>query len=537
MKTSNLKNLMYLFLFGLLVWSCEERIEMEYTPYEQPALKANDGSLVYEDVTSYPISGNISTTAPTFEYVGVYSLAIDEIAAPEGSVHSDSKFEIDEEDGTIVYDNENESLSEGVYSISVRVQNSGGVAVHDQVVDFNILAVPVDLSIDNSVVEAGIFATGVIATVTASDISGEGAITSISYSLADSSASGFTINSSTGEISKTVNAISGENKISVSVNTNLGAKIFTDVLTVTVGPPPTIEYFQQDGTTALTNVVLSPYTAYTTSAPTLTDMEGSGGWEAILPEALADYASEFSVDLDGKLSIAADAKLPLGTHVIGVKVTNAGDVSYNFTEQFTIEVEERWEAVDLFNDTFDDGSTGKIIPGNTLYPDYAGYTLEKAETDWSKAVITKSGKPTISGLRIQNPATNNHYLVRTIDVSAVKSMRISFVEVSGYNAAFLTVYTRGLYAGDSTSDLEGGTFNPANWNEVMAANDERWPTTSTWATRVGNTVSNVVVDRSAIAGNTLKLAWYIGSTTGQNGQYVIDGVNAQYTSAFPAEEE
>lgn len=534
---------MYLFLLGLLIWSCEERIVMEYTPYEQEVLVANDGSLVYEDVTSYPVGGIISSTAPEFEYEGVFSFAIDEIFAPEGSTFVSTKFEIDEENGTVLYDNANETLSEGVYSLSVRVQNTGGVAVHEEVVDFNILPVPVDLSIDNPTVEAGIFATGVIATVTASDTSGEGAITSISYALASGAPVGFTIDSSTGAISKTTDAVSGENKVGVTVSTNLGVKTFADILTVTVGPPPTIQYFQQDGTTALTNVILSPNTAYTTSAPTLTDMEGSGGWEAILPETLTDFSDSFSVDTEGKISIAAGAQLPLGTHTIGVEVTNAGDVSFGFEEQFTLEVEERWDPTPVFSEDFNNASTTPLSP-NAYNTALMSYPLNGSVVD---AVVVYTGSKDVYSMKVNQSGGQTDALIDVAQVLHLaipadwNKMRVKFNEAFGFGNNRLGWYSRTFSSSHSDAGLSSGTFD-AHWNVIMDATHAGWSPATLWGSLNGDeTLHKVPYQEVPLTpGETdIYLNWRLektGTATG-GAVFLYDSIVVEVAKAFPAEEE
>ncbi|MGB2127872.1 MAG: hypothetical protein ACPHXR_00205 [Flavicella sp.] len=538
MKAKVVKRLAYIFILGLIVSACEERIELDYQRYEQVILKGNDGSLIYQDVISYPLKDTIFSEAPSFEVSGVYGFAMDTILASGGSTYVPISFGIDKLTGVVYYNNQFGSLSDGVYDISIRMFNSNGIAVHDKAVRFSILPVPVTLNVDNAVVEAGVFEEGVVATVSAMDSSAENLINTITYSLQEAPL-GFSIDASTGAITKNTDAITGENKISVIATTNLGSKLFVDLLNVKVGLPPTLDLYQQDGETPLTAVTLSPYTAYTSSVPKLTDMEASGGWGIVLPSELSDYASLFSIDTQGSMSIEADANLPVGSHMIGFTATNSGGTSFTFSNKLQLNVEERWMTDNLFDDTFDDSKTGQIIPGNTVYPDYAGYAIGSGSGGWSKAVITKDNLPTIEGIRIVNPGLKDYYLVKTIDISSVKGLRVSFEEAFGYNDAFVgTTYTRGFYIGTNTTDLESGSFDISNWNVVMDNDDVRWPTRSAWATRIPSKVSNVLLDMTQISGDELKLMWFIGGgATSQNGQYIIDSCEAQYTTSFSAEEE
>jgi len=373
-----------------------------------------------------------------------------------------------------------------------------------------------------------------MATLSYTDESGAGEITSVIYSLVDSPV-GFSIDADSGEISKVSGASSGENKISVKATTNLGAVVYEDILTVIVGAEPTIVYVQQDGATPLSKATISPWTAYTTAAPILDGMTATS-YEIVLPETLVTGA--VTIDATGKISVAADQNLAIGDYLLGVIASNDAGKSFEFNDVFVLTVDTRWEMTDLFNDTFDDGLAGFIDPGNTMYPDFSGYSLGAGTNAWAKAVIAKAGRPTIEGIRVQNPGTNHHYLVRTIDITGVKAMKVSFGEQSGYNDKFIgETYSRGLYAGETTTDLEAGSFNPASWTNVMAPSDPRWPGTATWSSRVPNDINDISVDLSNIAGTTLKLAWYIGGDTAQNGQYAIDYCNAQVSVAFPAEEE
>ena len=529
MKIIKMKQLFYLVFAGILAFSCGED---EYNPYSPNPLVDNDGAISYVNMTTYPIVGEIISQAPEYTVEGAYKFSIHKVEAPSGSSFKSANFSVDNLTGVITYNNAGE-LSPGDYNVTVSVGHVNGLAVYDNAYVLSVSEVPAKGTIDNPVVDAGIFQTGVVATVSYTDTSGSGLITSVEYALVDAT-TGFSIGKDSGEISKSNPAASGPNNITVKITTNLGAIIEENICVINVGEAPTLEYVQADGTTPLTNATMSPWTAYTTAAPKLVGMIGTS-YDIILPAELVE--GTIVANADGTISVLADQNLAIGTHSLGVKVTNAGGNEVTFPGVFTLTVENRWEVADLFNDTFDDEQTGIISPENLLYPDYAGYTIGDDVTAWNKANLSKAGKPDVKGLRVQNPAVKEHYLVRNIDVTVVRALRVTFGEVFGYNDAFVSTYQRGLYSGESTTDLDGGTFNPANWSVVMADNDPRWPGSANWSTRVPNMVNNVDIDLSNISGNTLKLAWYIGSTnTSQNGQYVIDSVKAQYASPFTAEE-
>ncbi|PCI33211.1 MAG: hypothetical protein COB60_07955 [Flavobacteriaceae bacterium] len=528
MKIIKMKQLFYLVFAGILVFSCSED---EYTPYSPDPLADNDGAISYTNMTSYPIVGNIVSQEPEYTVDGAYKFGVHEVVAPNGSTFKLANFSIDNLTGVINYTNEGE-LSPGSYNVTVSVGHVNGLAVYDNAYVLTVSEVPVVVNIDKPAVDAGIFQTGVVAIVSYTDTSESGLITDVEYTLVDAP-SGFSINKNSGEISKSDAATSGKNSISVKITTNLGAITETNICIVTVGEAPTIEYVQTDGNTPLTNVTMSPWTAYTTAAPNLVGMIATS-YDIIFPSELVD--GSVVANADGTISVLADQNLAIGTHSLGVKVTNAGGNEVVFEDVFTITVENRWEAMDLFNDTFDDGSTGNIAPGNGIYPSYSGYTLG-GSSSWNKAVINKTGLPTIEGIRVQDPGTSDHYLVKSLDITGVKAMRISFSEQLGYNANFVDAHNRRLYVGESTTDLDNDSFDVSNWTEVMADNDPRWSGSSTWASRVPSFVNNIDIDLSAISGSTLKINWFLGTiSTAQKGQYIIDSCKAQYTAAFPAEE-
>ena len=118
---------------------------------------------------------------------------------------------------------------------------------------------------------------------------------------------------------------------------------------------------QQDGTTALTKAVVSPFTAYTTAAPVVDGMSPTQ-WEIVFPKSLVnsnpdvaagetaiDFSSSFSVEEpSGKVSVAADAGLPGGLHTLSLKATNATASEFTFEDVLTIEVESRWETTPIY---------------------------------------------------------------------------------------------------------------------------------------------------------------------------------------------
>ncbi len=533
MKKTNFLKLIVALVIGAACFSaCEERVPSLYTEYNPKPITADPGNLIYEGLISYPELTTISTDTPQVLVEGVYKFRLDTIIASEGASFNQSMFAIDSETGVVTYDNKNGDITMGLYHVSVNLSNTAGIAIFDDVSQIEILDVPVSATVDNAAVDAGALQLGVLSTVSYTDDSPEGSIVSVTYALANA-VDGFEINAETGEISKTGSAAEGENVISVTLITNLGSKSFENLVTVTVGTPPTIEYVQADGTSALTNVTLSPWTAYTSYVPVLSGMEASGGWEAILPEGL-DPAAVIA-NADGSISVLADQNIAVGEYKIGVKATNGGQVSFEFPEQFTLTVETRWS--DLFVDDFNDGQVGDLV---TLYPDYTNYTLS-GTNEWTKVKLTKAGLPDIEGLRRFNPATSDACVVRKIDnIAGIKAIKVSFDEVFGYNDAFITKFDRGFYFGENVSGLESGTFVDGDWNVIMDASDLGWTGSSTWSTRTPTTVQSVDVNLENVIGTTIYLAWRLSPKAGEtqgNGQYVLDKVSVTASTAFTAEEE
>lgn len=526
-----------LFAFG----ACEERIDLDYSKYEQPVLVDNDGSIVYQDVTSYPVKDKISSDAPTFEVVGSYQFLQPEIEVPTASTAVAGMWSIDPKTGVITYDNKNQNLSPGDYVISVRIANSNGVALHTDLLTFNIEEVPITLQIDNAAKSAGIFEQGAMATLSYTDTS-EGLISSVSYALSSDTPSGFSVDESTGVISKVNGALSGENKISVVVTTNLGVITFNNVLTVTVGAPPTIELLQQDGTTSLQQVTLSPNTAYTSKSPNLVGMTAAS-WDALLPDALTAYSSSFSIDNEGKITILADANLPVGTYLMGAKATNASGNTYDFSDILTLTVEERWDTTPVYYENFDlaadpvdpnvfDSSLSTYRLNGSVQNHLAAYISSK---NVRVARVTQSGGETAKAIESA--------LVLTLPVALDwKKLRVSFNEAFGYGNNRLGWYERYVHTGTSTSDLESGIFTETNWSTLMAPDDTDWSSVSLWASLNGDSTLNKVPSKSfdVPTGTTnMYVNWRVVKTGTASGgaNFMVDEIKVEVSRAFTAEEQ
>ena len=535
MKNINIFKVISLLVILCLAYSCSDD-DYSGNRYNQVKLKNDDGTVSYTMVESFPLLETIVSSVPQFEIVGLYRFALGEVVAPTGSSFNKNNFSINRETGVISYDNKSGNLTPGDYYVSVKLENTNGVATYNQAFHLRIAAIPLTLQADNPNVNVDFFDIGVVSTLSYTDTSGSGQINNVTYGLLNPPP-GFSIDASTGKISKNTSAQSGVNKLTVRLTTNLGIASYTDFVIVTVGAPPTIAYKKQDGMTDLSKVILSPWTAYATSIPELMGMNAAS-YEMILPATLP--VGLVTVASNGVITIAADQNLPAGTYPLGVKVKNNSGIEVTFENIFEVQVEFRWETTKLFNDNFnDDLNQIRVSPGNSVYPEYAGYTLGATDTKWLKIKLTHATRQEVQGLRVLDPGNQNHYLVRNVDITGVKALRISFAELFGYQDNFVDKYQRALYSGDSTADLDAGTFNPSNWNVVMTNSDPRWTRASRWNIDRGVTpVNNVVIDLSNISGNTLKLAWYLGLLTTQDiGQYFIDNISGQAAVAYPAEEQ
>ena len=436
-----------IILFFFILLSCEEEETVEL--YEQESISLDDSNLVYEKLTAYPSLGSIQSTEPTgADFETPYRFRLLKISSVTQSNFVPAAFTIDPESGVLSYNNANNTIGVGTFSIDVGVANTNGMAVKENAYELTILDVPATINIDISDVEAGIFEQGIMATVSYTDSSGSGAISSATYALIDPPV-GFQIDSSTGAISKVSGAISGPNILSVRVNTNAGVVIAENILTVNVGEAPTIEMTQQDEATLLNKTVLSPNTPYTTSAPKVTGMVPTQ-WDVILPKSLfndnpdvtagevaIDFSGAFSVENpSGRVSISADSGLPIGIHVLSLKATNLTNDEYTFDDVLTIEVEERWDTNPIYeNDLTNLGTQIKLheLNGST------GIMGTSGSHGKTKSPVVKW--QTLNG----NTARKDGVMeVKVPITNTIKKVRISFYEAFGYNNFFMQRHTREL---------------------------------------------------------------------------------------------
>ena len=539
-------------LFIFLSCDDEETVEL----YEPQLIDADSTSLVYEKLTAYPSLGSIQSANPTTSDLETpYGFRILKTSSPSQSNFVKAAFTIDRESGIISYGNINNTISTGTFSVDVGLVNTNGMAVYENAFELIILDVPIEVVIDKNEVEAGIFEQGVMATISYTDTSGTDQITSATYKLIDPPA-GFEINSSTGEISKVKGAASGPNSLSVEITTNAGVVTAPNVLTVNVGESPTIEMFQQDGSTPLTKTVLSPNTAYTTSAPEVTGMNPTK-WEVIFPASLVnndteigeviDFSSSFSVEEpSGKVSIAEDAGLPLGTHSLGLKATNASDDEFEFKDVLTIEVEDRWDTVIYEPSDFDT---------------FNGITLHHLDSPTSFLATTDNhgmAKMPVVKWQSINGAGNSSRIDAAMELKipiinpSIRKARISFYEASGYNNFYVTRHERKVYSYQA-ADTTPPAADPSTWNLMIDNDDTMWSTIAQWpalkeARDVTNTAPDVTLFNKmegktvSVSSDTQNLYFFLRLTKVSDehptqGQWLIADFMVEASLAFPAEEQ
>jgi hypothetical protein len=537
-----------------IVLSCDDEETVEL--YEPQLIDADSASLVYEKLTAYPSLGSIQSANPTTSDLETpYGFRILKISSSSQSNFVQAAFTIDRESGIISYGNINNTISAGTFSIDVGVVNTNGMAVYENAFELIILDVPLEVVIDNNEVEAGIFEQGVMATISYTDTSGSDEITSATYKLIDPPV-GFEINSSTGAISKVKGAASGPNSLSVEITTNIGVVMAPNVLTVNVGESPTIEMLQQDESTSLTKTVLSPNTAYTTSSPEVTGMDPTK-WEVVLPTSLLnsdlelgeiiDFSSSFSVEEpSGKVSIAADAGLPLGTHTLGLKATNASDDEFEFKDVLTIEVEDRWETV-VYEPSDFDALTGVTLHHLDSPTSFLGTTDNHG---MAKMPVVKW--QSINGAGNSNRIDAAMELKIPIQDPSIRKARISFYEASGYNNFYVTRHERKVYSYQA-ADTTPPVADPSTWNLLIDNDDSMWSTIAQWpALKAARDVTKTAPDITlfnkmegktvSVSSDTQNLYFFlrfikVSDEFPTQGQWLIADFMVEASLAFPAEEQ
>ncbi len=535
-----------LVIFGLLFfasfYSCEED-EIDYT---NQYIIDGDIGLTYTNIDTYPYQKKMMTDAPGFTIDhSVYGFRLIDVKLKDGTSANLNDFSIDYKTGVITIDNSKGDIIPGeTYHFDIGVNQVNGTILEPNAFVMNVFEIPLDYTISTDTVDAEFLDEKDLATVTYVDTSVGGVIEDITYSL-NNAPTGFTIDSDTGVISKDTNADSGVHVLTVTISSNLGSVTFDDVLTVTVGEAPTIQYVQVDGATNLTKTVLSPWTTYTTAIPKLEGMTATE-YEIILPSTLV--IGSVIVNADGSISIPANQELPLGDHVLGVIATNSSDISATFENVFSLTVEAHWDVNPVFTEDFnnakdpvDPNAYNAALMHYDLYGSAQSFTVENTindkvgkEKDLFTAKLSDDGKNSPDELV---DAT----MVLKLDLqSDWRKMRVSFNEDFGWGDDRLDWYERSLQSSHDISDLETGTFDNSNWTTIMAPND--WSGTSGWGGIHVDSDLNVVPFQNVVItpGNaSVFLNWRVQKTeptTGKGAGFFIDDIRVEVSKAFAAEE-
>jgi hypothetical protein len=545
----------YFYIFGLfllaglmLISSCEERVVLDYTPYNPAAPE----KFTYPDAVFYPVLEILASDTPTIKVDGNYVLDIDTAYTSEGGKFLVSKFKIDDATGVITYDNSDGSINPGDYTVDVSVFTVNSKVDIPGAYKFTINDVPVSLTAEPTEYVAGALEEGVISIVTATDETSDNSLVVDNF-LLNPSVQGFSIDIDGNIIKTTLAPTDTTIKLSVKVITNLGAKTFNNIVTVTVGSPPEINYAKAAGGT-LTKVTLSPWTAYTTQKPELTGMDSDGGWDIIVSDPDIDKTA-FSVDDEGRISILAEQRLPEGEFMLGVTVTNASGNSFAFDSLFTVLVEKRWDETSLIvNEDFNDVELGPL---------FAGYVVNNAdhtETFGANHFVKDDPHRDIRSARFLGGLVTGVYdatLVLDIDLtqnSDARDLKISFGQLYGYGATALTNYERTL-AYSYNNEPASGVYDPANWNELMSATDDKWLTDNLWNSTTpyddvddGDGFGVVLIPQSPFVEfggidptqSNVYVCWRYRSIldpTTAKAQWIIDNVKVEAARAFTAIEE
>ena len=546
MKKINHITLLFGALLAVMLYfsSCQEKFPQDFTPYKPTPVTSINVNLKYNPVETYPAPKVIKSDTPTLTIEGVHAFSLDTVIASKNGGYIGNNFSIDEETGVISYDNKSGSIKPGTYQVTVVVSNTTGLAVVDSAFKLTILGVPVKITVDNPEVNANALQEGVIATVGYQDLSPDHSITSVSYALANA-VTGYSIDAKTGAISKSSSAAADTTvKLAVTLTTNLGTATFNNVVTIHVGAPPTLKYVQQDGSTTLTRVTLSPWTGYTTHTPVLTGMESSGGWKLLLPDTI--NAGAFSIGADGAITVQPDMNLPLGDFTVGVEVTNGSGISFDFPDQFTIHVETRWDPSPVFSEDFNN-ATDVAVPVHQYNPALSSYAQHGTTTIFQVMNVTGKGRNFFAARVFKGKSTNK---IETTMILSLKidpswhDMRVSFTEMFGYSDKVLDTWQRTLSYSYDTTDVASGNYDPANWHTLMSDTDPDWPGTSGWKTGktdddftpvpakdfggIDNTQSNIFINW-----------WYanLSGTDTKGGQFLVDNLKVEVSKAFAAEEQ
>jgi len=506
------------YLFGILMLSgfiylssCEDAIDLSYEPYrpETPA------KFTYNAKDFYPQKIVLVSDTPVFDIAGVYSLSIDSVHIYDDGVCAPGNFEVDSETGVITYNNSNGSINPGRYALDLSIKTVNSVVKLDTVYELTIFDVPVAISVDPAEVNAGALQQGVISSISYTSDNPDMVVES--YAI-NPPVMGYSVNQN-GEVVKSTAAMPNSTDVlSIMVNTNLGSKSFEDMLTVHVGPPPTILYKKAADGDTLKNVITSPTSTYSTQAPELKGMNSDGGWGLLLADTVPQTVKDaLSVDADGVITFTGGVDIPDGKYVVGVKVTNATDVSYDFKEQFTITVVTKWTTLTFSGDDFSDVSKINYYrESNSISGFGAGAVggVNGAKGYHGTGQVFNAGMI----LNLNNPADWDGW-----------KMYLSFKERNGWNTKQDAVYAE-------TARTIDYSYDKVAWNMVMESNDSDWPSSG------GGSLISVTdqpVENIDASQSTIYFRWHYDNTGSAltKSVWLLADVDFRYTVNFDSVEE
>ncbi len=518
-KILNIKLLLVLLAAGIFgLTSCDKKYDGTYNEYNPTFITNDNVGLKYDpdETEVYPIVGNLYSDTPTVAVDQYVIFGLDTAYHSAGdTAFNKGKVHIDKKTGVIWYDNSLGTLQPGTFSFDVTVGGSYGLAIVKDAFRFKVLEVPINVTANPDNVEVSSIYEGVISTLSYEVVGNPTEpITSVTYKLKPA-VPGFIIDDQ-GNVKKNVNATTGEYKLSVLAITNLGARVFNNLITVTVGEAPTLKYFKHDGGD-LTKVTLAPGATYSSVQPELNGMAASG-WAIItdsLPQPLIDA---LSIDENGIITLASNTSIPEGDYTIGVKVTSGAGVDVPFPNLFTMSFQIQWGEINFTGDEFDPANgqtTYGFDPASTTHFTYDGGNTGQVKGYHGPDALFNSWFTAI--------------LPMGDDWNGSK-FSVSFEEKNGWGPNQDPCYQ------EFVRTLQY-SYDETTWTDVMAADDPDWPVTGSGGY---NPVSDQEVSGLDVTNTTLYVRWHYdnsASTTKTKSVWMIDNVKFKYTLNYDPIEE
>ena len=500
----------FFLLAGLLYMSsCEERVVLDYTEYS-PGTPAK---FTYAQKEFYPQKTILASDTPVFNIEGLYTLKIDSIHAASIDDYVKYDFKIDDASGVIMYDNKEGTINPGKFSLDISIRTVNSIVRMENAYSFTVLDVPVSISANPADVNTGALQQGVISTITYTDESPDQNLVVESYEI-NPFVQGFSINNN-GEISKSTDALpNSTDSLSILVNTNLGSKTFRNVVTVHVGPPPTLLYTKASDGYTLKSVTMSPTTTYSTQTPVLNGMNSGGGWAVILADTVPQEVKDaISINPDGVITFTGSPVVPDGTYTIGVEVTNSTGVSFPFRDLFTFKLQTKWNQIAYTDAEFGDGTV----------------TYAK---DPASASSFSNGGGYAKGYHGPN-AIFNSWIIAKVDITSDwngNKLLVSFDERNGWGKKQEPVYA------ETTRHLQY-SYDQSSWTDVMSPGNQDWPVTGagSFIAVPAQEINNINTNQS-----TIYFKWHYDNSASSirtKSVWMLDNLTFKYTVNYQIVEE